>query len=84
MEQVWFRDDKVQILVVHLGEMLRRVCLHYLRTEIFEKRTWYAGEKVQVGWAVETARQIGRDGLEVLCRGLDEIYDWDLRISASL
>ena len=71
-------------LVEDLRQMLRRVCLHYLGTKVFEERARYAGEEVQVCWAVEAAREVGRDGLEVLRRGLDEIYDWNLYKSASL
>ena len=84
VKQVWFGDDEVQVLVVDLRQMLRRVCLHYLGTKVFEERARYAGEEVQVRWAVEAAREVGRDGLEVLRRGLDEIYDWNLYKSASL
>ena len=84
VEQVRFGDDEVQVLVVDLRQMLRRVCLHYLGAKVFEERTRYAGEEVQVCWAVEAAREDGRDGLEVLRRGLDEIYDWNLFMSAWL
>ena len=84
VEQVRFGDDEVQVLVVDLRQMLRRVCLDYLGTKVFEERARYAGEEVQVRWAVEAAREVGCDGLEVLRRGLDKIYDWNLYMSASL
>ena len=60
--------------------MLCSVRLHYLRTEIFEKRSGYAGEEVEVGGAVEAAREIRGNGLEVLGGWFDEVYDRDLAI----
>ena len=64
--------------------MLCSVCLHHLRTEVLKKRPRYAGEEVEVGRAVEPARQVGGDGLEVLCGWLDKVYDRDLAVISML
>lgn len=58
--------------------MLCCVRLDYLRTEIFEEWSRYAGEEVEVCGTVEAAREVGGDGLEVLRRWLDEVYNRDL------
>lgn len=84
VEQVWLGNDKVQVLVVDLCQVLCGVRLHYLGAEIFEKWSRYAGEEVQVRGAVQSAREIGRDGLEILRRRLNEIYNWDLRVLSTL
>jgi hypothetical protein len=63
-----------------LRQMLCCVGLDYLRTEIFEEWSRYAGEEVEVRRAVEAAREVGGNGLEVLRGWLDEVYDRNLCI----
>lgn len=49
MEQIWFRNDEVQILVVDLRQMFSGSRSYRLCTEVFEEGSGYAGEEVQVG-----------------------------------
>ena len=75
MEQIWFRDDEIEILVVDLGQVFGRARGDGLGAEVFEKGPWYAGKEVDVGRAVQAAGEIGGDDVEILRGGLDEIDD---------
>lgn len=64
--------------------MFGGVGLHNLCAKVFEEGSRYAGEEVEVCGAVEASRQVGCNGLEVLCCWFDEIYDGNLLILSVL
>jgi hypothetical protein len=68
VEQIWLRHHKVEILIVHLRQMFGCIGLHCLDTEVFEKWSGNAGEKVDVGRACVT---IVRQNEACACRQTD-------------
>jgi hypothetical protein len=49
MEQVWFGNDEVEVLVVDLCEVFCCSRCDCLSTEVFEERPRYTREEVNVG-----------------------------------
>ena len=65
-EEVWLGDDKVEVLVVKLRDVLGCARVRRLRREFFEEDPGYRGEEVDVCWRVKPLLEVACYGLEVL------------------
>jgi len=85
-EEVWFRDDEIQVLVVYLRNVLCSARGCYLRGKVFEQRPRYRGQEVHVGGRVEAARQVRGDEFDVGGSRFDEIDDGHIgdRVSSGI
>lgn len=74
-EQVGFRDDEIEVLVVDLGDLFRSAVLCREGSKVLEQRAGNRGQEIDIGGLVEVPRQVFRDGSNVFLGGLDEVDD---------
>ena len=78
-EQVGFGGDKVEVLVVDLGDLVGCAVLGRRGGNALEQRAGHRGQEADVGGLVEVLRRVGRDCGDVPGSGSDEVGDEHVR-----